>query len=114
MSGYGISFNVLSEAQDNSRLESDAAQSTTIHKTLSCDSNAANLPHLDTTVRHLLIHHVVDLETQLPDQVVVQEGGVGCGDDGGLQHGEGSPLNNKDVFTDASTIIVGKGCVGLG
>ena len=61
------------------RPRTTVAESTTIDQTLSCDSNAANLPHLDTAVGHLLIHQVGHLETQLSDQVVVQVGGAGCG-----------------------------------
>ena len=98
MTRHGISINVLRETKDHSSLESHTAKSAAINQALSGNSNAADLPELGSTVRHLLIHHVGNLESQLPHQVVVQVGGARCRDVGRLQHREGPSLHNQNVF----------------
>ena len=76
VTSYGIIVNSLGQSQDNSGLESDTAQSATIQQTLRGDGNSPYLPHLGSTVAHLLIGQVGHLDAQLLDQLVVNVGGV--------------------------------------
>ena len=82
MACYGISINGLRQSQDDSGLESNTAKSTTFQQTLGGDSNGPYLPHLGSTVAHLLVGQVGHLDAQLLDQLVVNVGGVWCRDVG--------------------------------
>ena len=86
VTSHGISLEVVSQTQDNCRLESDVAKNTAIQQTLSSNGNCPNLTHLLSTVRHPLVHEVTDLESHLLDQVVVEHGRARCGEVGRLQH----------------------------
>ena len=79
---YGISINGLRQSQDDSGLESNTAEGAAIQQTLSGDGDRPYLPHLDSTVAHLLIGEVGHLQAQLFDQLVVNVCCTGCGNVG--------------------------------
>ena len=82
MASNNIRVQTLGQSQDHSSLESNAANSSTINEALGSDSDSSNLPHLGSTVAHLLIGKVGHLDAQLLDQFVVNVGGVRCGNAG--------------------------------
>ena len=82
LTSNGISIKELSQAQDNSCLERNAAKDTTIMETLSSDHHSSNLPHLLSTVGHLLIGHGGHLQTQFLHQSEVNHCRVRSGDVG--------------------------------
>ena len=95
MTCYGISIDSLRQSKDDSSLESDAAEGATIQQTLSGDGDRPYLPHLDSTVAHLLIGEVGHLDPQLLDQLVVNELALGVGMLGDSRTEKGLPRTTR-------------------
>ena len=113
MPGDGVGVNDLSKSKDNCRLDSNVAKDAATMEGLSGDTDRSNLSHLLSTVGHPFIHQSADLQAKLLDQVVIQVGGVGCREVWRLKDGEWPPLNNQNVFSYASSKVVGEGCCFL-
>lgn len=73
MTSNSISVDSLSQAKDNSSLDVEVANNTSIMESLGGDRDLTKLPHFVTTVGHLLVLQVSHLQSKLLGEVVVEE-----------------------------------------
>ena len=74
--------------------------------TLNGQANLSKDPHFETRVTKLLTLQVRHFESEGSHQVVVQQGGGGCGEVRGHQAGERSSFHAEDVFFFIVSIFV--------